>query len=506
MAAALAAAKAAVRGGAIFRANGISRADVKMLREGGWVLEMHTGWLALVTPGLRPGDTVPYISNYWEFAGKYLAARLGDDYALSPAASIAVHTDSAAIPRQLGVHTRHKTRNIVQLSHDLSIAVYNDRDLDVHATEVRNGLRILSLEKALSRMPAAFFRSPSPELVAAISMVRNIPELTRLLLADLAAPAAMRIAAALRSAGRDRDASQIERAVAAAGLTVADSDAVGPGFSVLQARPKSALAARIRAAWAAMAVQVAGVQPPVAPSSLAAFRRKRFATVKARIAEVYVADAYHSLSIEGYQVTDELIAKVAVGRWDPAKVDVDRKAADALAARGYYEAFQEVLASIERIHAGTEVRQTVEHDFLRWREGLFAPEVKAGILPPDVLAGYRNKPVYIRGSMHVPPAPEKLMDAVDAVFECIGSEPSPWVRAVLGHFFFVYVHPFTDGNGRVGRFLMNALLVTSGLPWTVIRVSRRAVYMAALEAASVGGDAADLARFVAEEMTAGMTR
>jgi hypothetical protein len=464
---------------------------------------MHTGWLALVTPGTRPGDTVPYYSNYWEFAAKYLAARLGQDYALSPSASLAIHTDSSVIPRQLGVHTRRKTRNIVQLPHDLSIAVYNDPDLDISATEVRNGIRILSLEKALSRMPAASFSSPSPELVAAISTLRNVHELTRLLLADLAAPAAARIAAALRSTGRERDASQIERAIVAAGLAIADNDTVGRGFSVIQARPKSALAARIRAAWSDMAVTVAAVHPPAAPSSLAAFRRKRLMTIKAGIAEVYAADAYNSLSIEGYQVTDELIAKVAIGGWDPTRVDADRQAADALAARGYYEAFQEVLMSIERIHAGADVRQTVEQDFLTWREGLFAPAVKAGIVPAEVLAGYRNNPVYIRGSMHVPPAPEKLMDAVDAVFDCIGSETSPWIRAVLGHFFFVYVHPFSDGNGRVGRFLMNILLVTSGLPWTVIRVSRRAEYMAALEAASVGGNAADLAGFVAEEMAAG---
>lgn len=39
--------------------------------------------------------------------------------------------------------------------------------------------------------------------------------------------------------------------------------------------------------------------------------------------------------------------------------------------------------------------------------------------------------------------------------------PYPGVRAVLGHFFFVYIHPYMDGNGRLGRFLMNALFASS---------------------------------------------
>ena len=36
------------------------------------------------------------------------------------------------------------------------------------------------------------------------------------------------------------------------------------------------------------------------------------------------------------------------------------------------------------------------------------------------------------------------------------------MRVVLGHFVFVYIHPYMDGNGRMGRFLMNAMLATPG--------------------------------------------
>jgi Fic family protein len=48
------------------------------------------------------------------------------------------------------------------------------------------------------------------------------------------------------------------------------------------------------------------------------------------------------------------------------------------------------------------------------------------------------------------------------LFEMLEAETAPQVRAVLGHFFFVYIHPYTDGNGRLGRFLMNLMLASAG--------------------------------------------
>ncbi|HNL92683.1 MAG TPA: Fic family protein, partial [Pseudomonadales bacterium] len=71
------------------------------------------------------------------------------------------------------------------------------------------------------------------------------------------------------------------------------------------------------------------------------------------------------------------------------------------------------------------------------------------------------------------------------------------VRAVLGHFAFVYIHPYMDGNGRIARFLMNTMLASGGYPWTVIPVERRGEYMDALEAASVGKNITAFASFIA---------
>lgn len=50
-----------------------------------------------------------------------------------------------------------------------------------------------------------------------------------------------------------------------------------------------------------------------------------------------------------------------------------------------------------------------------------------------------------------------VRDAMLVLTELLESEDNAIVRAVLGHFFFVYIHPYMDGNGRTARFLMNVM-------------------------------------------------
>ena len=87
-----------------------------------------------------------------------------------------------------------------------------------------------------------------------------------------------------------------------------------------------------------------------------------------------------------------------------------------------------------------------------------------------------------------------------AMFDLLEQETEPSVRATLGHWLFGYVHPYPDGNGRIARFLMNAMLASGGYPWAVIRVEDRDAYLAALEAASVDQDIEVFARFLAERV------
>ena len=166
----------------------------------------------------------------------------------------------------------------------------------------------------------------------------------------------------------------------------------------------------------------------------------------------------------------------------------DRKSRDALAARGYWQAFQKVKATVAEVIAGANAGALVRTAHKDWYHELFQPCVAAGLIEAGALAGYRNDPVYLRTSRFVPPRWESVREAIPALFDLLEKETEPGVRAVLGHWLFGYIHPYPDGNGRMARFLMNAMLASGGYPWAVIRVRDRNDYLKALDSASIDID------------------
>ena len=82
-------------------------------------------------------------------------------------------------------------------------------------------------------------------------------------------------------------------------------------------------------------------------------------------------------------------------------------------------------------------------------------------------------PAYLIGSQMV-----DLWDEVCAVVSAHGKveDAGSWAWSV--HDRFERIHPFLDGNGRVGRILMNQLRLQLGLPWLTVRFEDREQYMA----------------------------
>lgn len=103
-------------------------------------------------------------------------------------------------------------------------------------------------------------------------------------------------------------------------------------------------------------------------------------------------------------------------------------------------------ASVAAILDGAPAGAVVRSQHREWYRELFSPSVAAGILRPGALAGYRGHPVYLRGSWHVPPRSETVVDGMDALFDLLEEEKEPSVRAVLGHWLVGYVYPFPTGT------------------------------------------------------------
>jgi hypothetical protein len=389
------------------------------------------------------------------------------------------------------IHAKDGGNNTITLPFGTSLLDYHARDFAPPTMViVREGLRLLSLPQALIRATPRFFLNYPLETKIALSLLRDVADIAEPLLEGGHSTIAGRIAGGLRAVGRADEANQLIRAMRV-GYTIQEVNPFKEQTLPVFARVESPYVARLRLLWEAMRSPVIPLFPsaPGLPTNQEAYLRD--------ITDRHVKDAYHSLSIEGYQVSERLIAKIASGEWSPDSSEQDTHDRNALAAQGYHLAFLSVRESVTRIISGRNAGDVARRDHRDWYRLLFEPSVRAGIVEARYLAGYRSAPVFIRNSRHVPPPFDAVRDMMPVLFDLLEHEPEPCVRATLGHFFFVYIHPYMDGNGRIGRFLLNAMLSSGGYPWTIIPVERRMEYMAALEDASVGDNIEPFARFIA---------
>jgi hypothetical protein len=308
---------------------------------------------------------------------------------------------------------------------------------------------MLTLPIALINASPNTFTKNSTEARTALSMIKGSQDILSPLLDGGQSTIAGRLAGAFRNIKRDKIADEIIKTMQKAGYDVRETDPFSDQVPVpLSSKEQSPYGNRIRLMWYKMREKVSNNFP--ASPGIPQNKKKYLKDVE----DKYILDAYHSLSIEKYKVTPELIDRVRSGTWDAKGNEADRKQRDAMAAKGYWEAFQVVEKSIERILTGENAGEVVDAEHGDWYRELFGPSITAGILKPSDLAGYRNHQVYIGQSKHVPLNREAVRDAMPVLFELIKQEPEASVRAVLGHFIFVFIHPYMDGNGRMGRFYL----------------------------------------------------
>jgi len=474
------------------RSGDLSRTHRERLCQNGFLQEVIKGWYISARPDETAGESTAWYASFWQFCAAYLEHLKGKDWCLSPEQSLSLHAENWTVPKQLLVRASKARNNITTLLHDTSL-------LDIRSTlpEGKNivekhGLRLFSLPAALiACAPRIFMQNPT-DMRAALSIVRDASEVLDQLLVGGHSTIAGRLAGAFRNIGREHIADNIVNTMRSAGYEVRENDPFETQTPIiLSAREQSPYANRIHLMWQEMRGHVIEHFPsaPSIPKDTKAYLK--------HIEDVYATDAYHSLSIEGYRVSPELIEKVRSGGWSPDNIENDREQHNAMAARGYWQAYRAVRGSIKKILKHDNPGKVAYADHSTWYREMFVPGVSAGILRPSDLAGYRNAPVYIRRSMHVPPSSEAVRDAMPVLFRLLKDETEASVRVVLGHFIFVYIHPYIDGNGRMGRFLMNTMLASGGYPWIVVPVELRDSYMAALEDASVNQNIVPFTEFLA---------
>ena len=102
----------------------------------------------------------------------------------------------------------------------------------------------------------------------------------------------------------------------------------------------------------------------------------------------------------------------------------------------------------------------------------------------------RSVQVYVRGAPFTPPAARDVPLYLEQWVHWLTSDDAlryePVSRAAIAHHDFETIHPFTDGNGRVGRLLLNLMLMQAGYPPALVLREWRTRYIQALQAAHAG--------------------
>jgi len=181
---------------------------------------------------------------------------------------------------------------------------------------------------------------------------------------------------------------------------------------------------------------------------------------------------YNSQKIEGSTLTLKETANLLENGISPGS----KPLRDAKEAESHRKVFFEMLD-----HDKTMNLQVV----LKWHRNLMQNTHE------DIAGKIRNHDVGIAQSKFKPPMHIELDTLLKEFFDWYGKEKKsihPVELAARTHLKFVTIHPFSDGNGRISRLMMNFVLKDNNFPMLDIRYIKRTSYYNALERSQINGD------------------
>ena len=96
----------------------------------------------------------------------------------------------------------------------------------------------------------------------------------------------------------------------------------------------------------------------------------------------------------------------------------------------------------------------------------------------DIAGRFRKQNEYVRVGTHIAPAPEHIESMMDSLLSDYSAYTEEYFidRIAKFHLEFETIHPFCDGNGRIGRVLINYQLMQHGFPPIIIRDKEKSFY------------------------------
>jgi len=182
---------------------------------------------------------------------------------------------------------------------------------------------------------------------------------------------------------------------------------------------------------------------------------------KKQLEEVAIAFTYNTNAIEGSTITLEEARGIIHDKIAPNK-----PLREVIETEAHARIFLEMLDEEEKI---------TNELLLKWHKDIF------GITKEDIAGKYRD--YLVRVGSYLAPDWQEVKRMMNELIEFMkkNKEMNPVELSARAHYKFEMIHPFGDGNGRVGRLLMNQLLWHKGYPMLIIEYKKRKSYYKALQ-------------------------
>ena len=176
--------------------------------------------------------------------------------------------------------------------------------------------------------------------------------------------------------------------------------------------------------------------------------------------EIAISFTYNTNAIEGSTITLHEVREIIHDKISPNKPLYDVKETEA-----HSKTFLEMLDKKDKI------TNTL---LLNWHEEIF------GETKEDISGKYRD--YLVRVGNYIAPDWQDIKKLIDYLIKFIDkSKDNPVELAARAHYKFEKIHPYGDGNGRIGRLLMNHILWHKDYPMLIIEYKKRKSYYQALE-------------------------
>lgn len=197
---------------------------------------------------------------------------------------------------------------------------------------------------------------------------------------------------------------------------------------------------------------------------------------------------YHSNNIEGSTLTESETAAII---FDNVALP-DRTLTEQLEAKNHQTALNYLF---DYLSTGKKINEALI---------LKLHSILMNGIRPDA-GNYRRHPVRILGVNLLTANYLRIPDLMPEVATMAAKKSKETVKnCAMVHSRFEQIHPFSDGNGRVGRLLMTAMLLQANLPPAIIDQSKKQFYYVYLSKAQTGGDQSQLENFLFDAVFDGL--